>query len=204
VSADRVVVWDLGNVVIPWDRRAALARFVDDPAEVERLADEVFDLETNLHLDRSTDADEVRAALEERHPGHGWVLDGYLENFRHSLGAVIAGTEALIDDLLAAGVRCVGLSNWSALSFDGVPDDYPVLGRLDGILISGEVGVTKPDAAIFRHCEERFGFTPAQALFFDDNAANVAGARAAGWDAELFRTPGAARDAVRARGLLPG
>jgi 2-haloacid dehalogenase len=202
-SAARVVVFDLGNVVIPWDRRRALARFVDDPAEVERLADEVFDLEANLHLDRGATLEDVRAVMEARHPGHGWVVDGYVEHFRHSLGDTIAGTEALIDDLLGAGVRCVGLSNWSALCFRGIPDDFPVLRRLEGIVISGDEGVCKPEPAIYRRCQERFGFAAPAALFFDDSEPNVAGARAVGWDAELFTTPEAARRAVVARGLLP-
>ena len=203
VVLERVVVFDLGNVVIPWDRRKALARFVDDPAEVDRLADEVFDLEANLHLDRGSSIDDVRAVMEERHPGHGWVVDGYVEHFRSSLGDTDPDTESLIDDLLAAGVRCVGLSNWSAICFAGIPDDFPVLQRLEGIVISGEEGVCKPEAEIFRRCEERFGFSAHQALFFDDSAPNVAGAVAAGWEAELFLTAAAARTAVVERGLLP-
>ena len=203
-GTDRVVVFDLGNVVIPWDRRRALAQFVDDPDEVERLADEVFDLEANTHLDRGASIDQVRAVMEARHPGHGWVVDGYVEHFQHSLGDVIAGTEALIEELLDAGVRCVGLSNWSAICFVGIPDAFPVLQRLEGIVISGDEGVCKPDAEIFRRCEERFGFSAGQAVFLDDSPTNVDGARAAGWDAELFTTPEAAREALAARGLLPG
>jgi 2-haloacid dehalogenase len=198
-----VVVFDLGNVVIPWDRRHALARFVDDPAEVQRLADEVFDLEANVHLDRGAPVEEVRQLMEERHPGHGWVVDGYVEHFRHSLGEVIAGTEALIDELLAGGVRCVGLSNWSAVCFVGIPDAYPVLQRLEGVVISGEEGVCKPDAEIFRRCEARFGFGPGDVVFLDDSATNVEGARAAGWDAVLFTTPEQARAELVTRGVLP-
>ncbi|MFZ4516742.1 MAG: HAD family hydrolase [Microthrixaceae bacterium] len=198
----RVVVFDLGNVVIPWDRRRAIACFVDDPAEVERLAEEVFDLEANVHLDRGAGLDEVRAVMEERHPGHGWVVDGYVEHFRASLGEPIAGTVELIDDLLAAGRRCVGLSNWSAICFEGVVEDFPVLGRLEGIVISGEEGVCKPDEEIYRRCEARFGFAPHEAVFLDDSDPNVDGARAAGWDAVAFTTPAAARAAMVARGLL--
>lgn len=201
--SDAVVVFDLGNVVIPWDRRLALARFVDDPDEVERLAAEVFDLEANLHLDRGASLADVRAVMEQRHPGHGWVVDGYVEHFRHSLGETVPGTEALIRALRSAGVRCVGLSNWSAICFDGIPDAYPVLGLLEGVVISGEEGVCKPEPEIYRRCEERFGFGAEQALFLDDNEDNVAGARAVGWDAVVFTTPEAARAEVVARGLLP-
>jgi 2-haloacid dehalogenase len=199
---DRVVVFDLGNVVIPWDRRRALERFVDDPDEVERLADEVFDLEANLHLDRGASLDDVVAVMEARHPGHGWVVEGYVEHFRHSLGVPIEGTVALLEELRGAGVRRVGLSNWSAICFAGIPETFPVLDLLEGVVISGEEGVCKPEPEIFRRCELRFDFTPSDAFFLDDSAANVEGARAAGWDAEVFTTPTAARDAVVARGIL--
>jgi len=203
VSPDAVVVFDLGNVVIPWDRRLAIARFVDDPDEVERLAAEVFDLEANLHLDRGADLADVRAVMESRHPGHGWVVDGYVEHFRHSLGATDPGTEALITELLAHDVRCVGLSNWSAVCFEGIPEAYPVLGLLEGVVISGEVGVCKPDVEIYRICEARFGFAPEQATFVDDNDDNVRGALEAGWAAFRFTDAPAARTELARRGLLP-
>ena len=200
----RVVVFDLGNVLIPWDRRQAIARFVDDPDEVERIAEEVFDLEANLHLDRGAAIEVVRDHVESRHPGHGWVVDGYLEHFLHSLGEVDPGTESILDDLAAAGVRRYALSNWSAVCFDGIEEHYPVLDRFDGVLISGEVGTCKPDAAIYRQCEERFGFAAGEAVFLDDNADNVAGAVAAGWDAFVFTDAEVARAELVARGLLEG
>ena len=197
-----VVAWDLGNVIIPWNRRDALARFVDDEDEIERISREVFDLSTNLHLDRGATVDEVRRIVEERHPGHGWVVDGYVEHFRHSLGPADEATVALIDELLDAGVRCVGLSNWSAITWAGITDAYPALGRLEGVMISGEEGTCKPDEVIFRRCEARFGFSSDQALFFDDSPPNVEGARAIGWEAELFTSAHAARAALARRGIL--
>lgn len=204
VASSKVVVFDLGNVVIPWDRRRALARFVDDTDEVERIAEEVFDLEANVHLDRGHAIEDVREIIERRHPGHGWVVDGYVEHFRHSLGEPITGTVELMDDLHAAGVRCVGLSNWSAICFEGILDDFPVLGRLDGVVISGEEGVCKPEPEIYRRCEERFGFSAADAFFLDDSEPNVAGALAVGWDAVVFTSPEQARRDVVSRGILAG
>lgn len=201
-STVSVVVWDLGNVIIPWERRGALAQFIDDPDELERLAAEVFDLETNAHLDQGDSIEEVRAVVEARHPGHAWVVDGYVEHFRHSLGSHSTGSIALIDELLDAGIRCVGLSNWSAVCWEGIVEAYPVLTRLEGVVISGEEHVCKPDVEIFRRAERRFEFAPHQALFFDDSAANIDGARAAGWDAELFTTPEVARAALVDRSML--
>jgi len=197
-----LVVFDLGNVIVPWERRRALEQFVDDPTEVERLADEVFTMEVNHLLDLGHPLEVIRAEIEAAHPGHGWVIDSYVEHFGHSLGPVIEGSVALVDDLLDAGVRCAGLTNWSAICWQGIPESIPVLGRLEGIVVSGEIGISKPNPAIFHHLEERFAVHGDQVLFFDDNAPNIEAARAVGWRAEVFTTPEQARaDVVRA-GLL--
>ena len=163
-------MFDLGNVIVPWERRRALEQFVDDPTEVERLADEVFTMEVNHLLDLGHPLEVIRAEIEAAHPGHGWVIDSYVEHFGHSLGPVIEGSVALVDDLLDAGVRCAGLTNWSAICWRGIPESIPVLGRLEGIVVSGEIGISKPDPAIFHHLEERFAVHGDQVLFFDDNA----------------------------------
>jgi len=196
-----VVVWDLGNVLIPWDRLGALAVAEPDRDEARRLAAEVFTMEVNVHLDAGRPLGEIRAIVERENPGHGWVVDSYVEHFRHSLGEQISGSVALVDELLADGVRCVGLSNWSRLTFEDVPEAYPALQRLEGIVISGDVGVCKPDPAIYRHCEARFAFTAADALFIDDSPDNVAGAHAVGWDAVVFTDPDALRADLAERGL---
>jgi 2-haloacid dehalogenase len=196
-----VVVWDLGNVLIPWDRHGALLAAVGDDSRARRLAEEVFTLEVNGMLDAGRAPAEIRSAVESSHEGLGWVVDAYIEHFRHSLGPVMAGSAALLEEVAAAH-RCVGLSNWSSITFEGIPDDYPVLGELEGVVISGDVGVVKPEAAIFAHCENRFDFESTQAVFIDDSAANIDGAMRCGWDAIHFRDPEQLRSDLSGRGLI--
>jgi 2-haloacid dehalogenase len=198
-----VVVWDLGNVLIPWDRRGALGRAIDDPEELERLADEVFTMEVNGHLDAGLPLGEIRRMVERDHPGHGWVLDAYVEHFAHSLGEPIGESVEALEDLTSRGVRSVGLSNWGAVTFQGIPERYPVLDLLEGIVISGELGICKPDPRVFRHCEERFDFVAEQALFIDDSQANVAAAAELGWDTIHFEPQRLHRELQRRR-LLGG
>jgi 2-haloacid dehalogenase len=202
VAQSHVVVWDLGNVLIPWDRRGALGRAIDDPEELDRMADEVFTMEVNGHLDAGLPIEEIRAIVERDHPGHGWVLDAYVQHFAHSLGEPIAESVRVLEELTAAGIRSVGLSNWGAVTFQGIPERYPVLDLLEGIVISGELGICKPDPRVFRHCEERFGFRAEHAVFIDDSAANVAAAADQGWDTILFEAH-LLRGEVSRRGLLP-
>ena len=197
-----VVVWDLGNVLIPWDRHGAMLAATGDHEHATRLAAEVFTLEVNELLDRGSPLPLIREVVEGASPGHGWVVDAYVEHFRESLGPQMQGSADLLARLVDIGHRCVGLSNWGTITFEGIPEVYPVLQHLEGIVISGEVGVTKPDERIFRHAQNRFGFEPSQAVFIDDSEANVKGASACGWDAIHFVDATDLEAELISRGLL--
>jgi putative hydrolase of the HAD superfamily len=81
-----------------------------------------------------------------------------------------------------AGLRTGLLSNsWG-------PGDYPLddfPGLFDAVVISGEVGMRKPEEAIFLHAADALGLAPAECVFIDDMEANVAAATDCGMTALL-------------------
>ncbi len=58
----------------------------------------------------------------------------------------------------------------------------------DAFVISGEIGITKPSAAIFEHAATELGLLPEECLMIDDIPSNVEGARMTGMQALLFTT----------------
>jgi HAD superfamily hydrolase (TIGR01509 family) len=78
---------------------------------------------------------------------------------------------------------------------------YPFLDRFRGITVSGERKLVKPDPAIYAHHAEAFGLAPSATLFFDDSPPNIAAARKAGWNAELFTGPDRMRTDLTAYGI---
>ena len=85
-----------------------------------------------------------------------------------------------------AGYGVYGLTNWSAETFPMVRDTYPVFQEFDGIVVSGEEHLLKPDAAIYKCLLERYALQAEESLFVDDNAYNVVGARNVGMKAIQF------------------
>ena len=73
--------------------------------------------------------------------------------------------------------------------------------QFDDIVLSGGVGIAKPDPAIYRLVCGRNGIEPSEAVFLDDSPINVAGAHAVGMSAFLFTTAGRARADRRSVGL---
>ena len=89
------------------------------------------------------------------------------------------GEPPLIGAVLAArraGIRTALLSN-----ADGPDEPIPWLDALFEVLVfSGDVGLAKPDPAIYRLTVQRLGLAPGECVFVDDLAVNVRGAVAAG------------------------
>ena len=99
------------------------------------------------------------------------------------LGRMFAASETVpaMYDLLrsarAAGIRTCLLSNsWGADWYDRT--DFPDL--FDGVVISCEVGMRKPEPEIFQHAAELIGLPPAACVFVDDVEANIVAAEAIG------------------------
>jgi HAD superfamily hydrolase (TIGR01509 family) len=78
----------------------------------------------------------------------------------------------------------------------------PAFARLKHVVVSGEVGLMKPDPRIFQLAAERAGLAPAELLFVDDSRRNTDAAAALGFDVHLFDDPAALHPALAARELL--
>ena len=65
------------------------------------------------------------------------------------------------------------LSNWSAETFIGMENDYPFLNQFDGLVISGEEKMVKPQKEIFQLAIDRFNLIPNETVFIDDRLENI-------------------------------
>lgn len=63
---------------------------------------------------------------------------------------------------------------------------HDLVEAFDVVFCSAEIGVAKPEVAIYRHAASILGVEPAECFFTDDRPENVDGARAAGMHAEVF------------------
>ena len=127
--------------------------------------------------------------LAALHPGRRELIEAYWHRWPETLGGPIQGTVEILGELRARGVRTYALSNWSAETFPLARPRFPFLEWFDGILISGEAKLVKPDPRIFANLLERFGLEPGATVFIDDSAANVRAAELAGLTAIRFQTP---------------
>lgn len=200
----RHIVFDIGKVILEWDPEIPYRRLIPDEAERRRFLDEVCTFEWNAEQDRGRTWREAEDLLIAEHPQLAPLIRGYFEHHHEMISGPVPGTVAIIEALAASGRDITALTNYSAETFPHAMATYPILGRFRGITVSGEVRLMKPDLAIYRLHADSFGLAPAATLFFDDNANNIAGARAAGWNAELFTSPEKMRDDLARYGVAVG
>jgi 2-haloacid dehalogenase len=201
--ATKAVVFDLGGVLIDWDPRHLYRKLLADEAAVEEFLATVCTPEWNAELDRGRPFAEGVAELVERHPEHAATIAAYHERWPEMVAGDIPGTVEVLAELQAAGVPLYALTNWSAETFAITRGRFEFLEWFDGLLVSGEERVTKPDPAIFQLLLDRFGLDPTATVFVDDSEANVAAARRLGFDAIRFTGHEELRRELVARRLLP-
>ena len=127
--------------------------------------------------------------------GGRWMemFDGYID-----------GTPDLIERLHARKVPLYALTNMPSETWPLMQRHFgPVLGRFRRVVVSGDLGMVKPDAAIYRHTLEAIGNPdPACVLFIDDSAPNIAAADKLGFVTHHFTGAAGLEAALAHYGLV--
>lgn len=198
----KAVVFDVGRVIVEWDLRCLFAKLIDDPAQLDWFLNHVVTEEWHFEHDAGRPLSDMVPERKAQFPDHADLIDAYAARFLETIPGPVAGTAELIRALDNAGVPLFAITNFGADFWEMFLPTQPVLNHFRDIVVSGQEQLAKPDPAIFRLAQQRFGHAPAEMLFIDDNPANVAAARQEGWQVHHFiNAPGLAAD-LRRRDLL--
>jgi 2-haloacid dehalogenase len=193
-------VFDLGGVLIEWDPRL-LFRTMMPEDEVEAFLVEVEFWEWNARLDRGETFADTLGAHVARFPHRRELLEAYRGRFAETVGGEISGTVDVLRGLRDRGVRLLALTNWHAEHFEMSRQRFEFLSWFEGLVVSGQERMIKPDPRIFRLLIDRYGLDPGRTAYVDDAPANVAAAAAAGLRAVLFTDPASLRADLASLGL---
>lgn len=180
------IIFDFGGVLVDWNPRYLYDKYFGDEERSEWFLNNICLYSWNLQMDGGKPFAEGVSELQAQHPEWKEAIAIYHTRWVEMMGGEVEGTADLLRRLKAAGYKIYGLTNWSAETFPMIRDTYPVFGEFDGIVVSGEEHLLKPDAAIYRCLLDRYALIPAESIFIDDNEANVAAALDLGLEAHRF------------------
>lgn len=198
------VVFDIGGVLIHWDPEIPFRELIADDTERARFLAEICSPAWNLEQDRGRSWEDAEAELIALHPDKADLIRAYRRHWLKMVPYAFEDMVAILRDLIARGVDVTLLTNWAADTFAEAEPLFDFLRETRGVTVSGRLKLIKPDRALFEHHAERFGLDPAKTLFIDDNAKNVEGAKAAGWQAIRFTSAKDLLDALHDAGIMAG
>ena len=182
-------VFDFGGVLLDWDPHNLYHRFFDRPDQIDQFLSEINFSDWNLQQDKGRPFSQGVAELSAEFPQYSHLIHAYRENWEDSIVGPINGSVAILQRLKTAGYLIYGLSNWSAETFPLAFNKYEFFNLFDGIVISGEVKIVKPDPAIFELLLKKVGRPAHECLLIDDSPTNISAAQKLGFYAVQFRTP---------------
>ena len=195
------VVFDIGNVLIEWQPERYYDRTIGE--ERRRAMFAALDLHgMNDRVDRGEDFRQVITEVAEANPDWRAEIMMWHDHWIDLAAPAIDHSVRLLRALRRRGWPVYALSNLGIDTHRIACENYPFLEEFDRPYISGHMGVTKPDPEIFRMVEEDSGTPPAEMLFIDDRADNIAAAAARGWQTHLFDGPEGLATRLVAEGLL--
>ena len=180
------IVFDFGGVLVDWNPHHLYDKYFGSREKAEWFLNNICLYSWNLQMDGGKPFAEGVAELQAEHPEWSEAIAIYHTRWIEMMNGEIEGMASVIRRLKMAGYGVYGLTNWSAETFPMVRDTYPVFQEFDGIVVSGEEHLLKPDAAIYKCLLERYALQAEESLFVDDNADNVVGARNVGMKAIQF------------------
>ena len=170
-------LFDLGGVFFDWDPNHFFKDIFDKIEEREYFLNEVCNDEWNIKQDAGRTIKEAESELIPKFPQYEKEIKMYYKNHRNMIKSTFDLSIKVLKKLKKQNYQCYVLSNWSAETFIGMTDDYPFLKLFDGLLISGEDKLMKPDTAIYKLAINRFNLIPNKTIFIDDKLENILAAK---------------------------
>ncbi len=179
------IVFDLGKVLVDFEPALGMKKMGFTDEEVSLFVNNIFS-ELWEYCDKFPyEDDEIRGIFKERVPGYEKQVDILWDNLTMLTGARPYAKEWLID-LKHRGYKLYVLSNYGKNSFAINSKVYDFLEYFDGLVLSYEEVMVKPEPEIYYRLLEKFDLKAEECIFIDDRQVNVNASIACGIDALLF------------------
>lgn len=202
MSTPKVVVFDLGKVLVDFDYSIAAGKVTGRSQVAGGVAKQLLDCLPILlryetgSLSTEQFFTEVRAAT-----GYG----GTLAEFGAAFADIFWPIEPMIQlhaELRQRRFPTYIFSNTNELAVGHIRRNFPFFSHFDGYILSYEHGALKPDQKLYEVVERVCGRRSAEILYLDDRPENIEVGAARGWQVILQETPEKSRAAIQELGLL--
>ncbi|MBQ8209963.1 MAG: HAD family phosphatase [Clostridia bacterium] len=183
------IVFDMGNVLILFYPEKMMSTILSDKDEIDAIVTHFYNTVEYREVDRGTMTyAQMLDVIKDNLPEHLVALlkELYVDNcFVANHMPPFPEMYELVARLKENGYKVYLLSNATS-QFHEYKDKIPVMSLMDGILISADCKLLKPEREIYETLFEKFSLDPAECVFIDDVEENIQGGIACGMDGIVF------------------
>ena len=166
-------LFDLGGVFFDWDPKFFFTKIISDKDEMDFFLTKVCNDEWNLAQDSGRTIEDGEKDIIRKFPQYENLIKLYYPNHRKMIKGTFQSSIDILMKLKQDRYECFVLSNWSSETFVDIPKEFKFMNNFDGLLISGEDKLVKPDPNIYLLAIDRFNLDPQNTVFVDDKLINI-------------------------------
>ena len=183
------VIFDLGKVIVKFDPRNLYNKIFDNPEDIDFFFKNICPWEWHIQQDLVYDTKPATLKKIEEHPDYKYAIESFYGRFQEMIVGIYEENLKIAFDLKQKGIPIFILSNFPGDQFDIYASKNKFVNEFDDMIISGKVGLKKPDAKIYELAIKKFICDPKKTLFIDDRPENTESAKKIGFQTITLDKP---------------
>lgn len=180
------IILDMGNVLLKFDPEVSLRQYCETEAIRDVIRRELFEGPEWIMGDYGTITNAERFEPVSRRVPVSFhrQLQDCVDHWNICMQP-IPGAKAFCEYIKSRGYGIYVLSNACNTFYDYFPR-FAEISYFDGVMVSSDVHVIKPDIKIYQLFLDTYHLFPEECLFIDDREENAEGARTAGMQSIVY------------------
>jgi len=170
---NKTIIFDLGGVLIDWNPRFVYSSYFETEDAMEHFLSKVCTMEWNEEQDGGRLIQKANEILIEKFPEYTREILAFYNEWETMLNGSISESVDILTSIRRQYDKVYALTNWSTETFPIAIKQFEFLSWFDGILVSGQENLKKPDPKIYQLLLKKFNLNAENCLFIDDNLRNV-------------------------------
>ena len=195
-----MLVFDLGNVLLPFDWQRSIGALHEYGYNIPRAVEKVINAGVMVLYEKG----EITTAEFYRRVIEALGVDISLPDFKRLFSDIFTTNDEVIDLLprLRERYKLFLLSNTCEMHIQWIREQFPVLEEFDELILSYQVGHVKPEREIFDRVLKRSALPAKEHLYIDDIKEYTTVAAGMGLQAHHFQSPAGLIKELEMRGII--
>lgn len=195
------IIFDFGGVLIDWNPIHLYRKEFENESDMRYFLENICTPEWNIQQDAGRPLALATEMLQKEHPEYKELIGYYYGRWDEMLGGVMKESERILK-ALKPSYSLYGLTNWSAETITIAYKKYDFFELLDGIVVSGDEKLIKPDPKLYQVLLDRYKLKATESLFIDDNIKNIETAQDMGFHTIHFTENTNLEEEMKRMGVL--